>query len=110
MVSARPHLGAPAGGACVRECAPRACVRPALGAHCSISAAGTATPPDWAIHHRRPRARDLHPAALRGAEYAPRARDSRPCAEELRVQVAAPRAALPTRNAATRATEIEAYF
>ncbi|KAJ2944662.1 hypothetical protein O0L34_g4016 [Tuta absoluta] len=41
--------------------APRAGVRRArqcvsgLGAQCSISAAGTATPPDWAIHHRRPR-------------------------------------------------------
>ncbi|CAD0204118.1 unnamed protein product [Chrysodeixis includens] len=63
-----------------RVCAGRACVRPALGAHCSISAAGTATPPDWAIHHRRPRARALHPAALRGAEPAPRARHSRPSA------------------------------
>lgn len=41
----------PAAG-CVR----RACVRPALGAHCSISAAGTATPPDWAIHHAAARA------------------------------------------------------
>ncbi|CAH2094839.1 unnamed protein product [Euphydryas editha] len=57
----------------VCECTRRACVRPALGAHCSISAAGTATPPDWAIHHRRRR-----PAPLSTPRPAPA--QSRPCA------------------------------
>lgn len=58
-------------------CARRACVRPALRAHCSISAAGTATPPDWAIHHRRRPLR--HPPALRAplADTAPYAEGSK---------------------------------
>lgn len=52
-----------------RRLARRACVRAALGAHCSISEAGTATPPDWAIHHRRAaRAPRRRPPALRGED------------------------------------------
>ena len=79
-----------------RVCAPRACVRPALGAHCSISAAGTATPPDWAIHHRRrPRARPPPCGPPRRGVRA-RARDSRPCARRPRVQVAAALSACST--------------
>ncbi|CAB3248706.1 unnamed protein product [Arctia plantaginis] len=88
-------------GMCSAWCAPRACVRPALGAHCSISEAGTATPPDWAIHHRRRPLR--HPPALRTP-----AANTAPCAQGSKVSF--PARGSRRVNAATRAAQIEAYF